>query len=164
MSDFIAELIDLDIDDSKEGIYAGSGSSPNPGQPETTPAYVDQKCWVNWKFTWTGHNNGGHSICNISAKHCGDHAGNTLVINIKTNFDIKDVRNASGYDISNVSLRYFTITRHNHFNSSDNISFNFEIETLHPIPRPGSTDSYHGAIGEENASTYYCELASYFCS
>ena len=165
MSDFIAELIDLNIDDTKEGIYAGSGSSPNPGEPETTtPVPTPPKqCWVDWRCTWTGHNNGGHSVCHVSARHCGDHSGNTLTMTFTTNFDIADVKNASGYTISNVGLHVFTITRNNHFNANDNIGFNFEIVTSTPM-YDAAGNALHGAIGANNADTYYCDLASFSCS
>lgn len=164
MNDFIAELIDLNIDDTKEGIYAGSGSSPNPGEPETTiPMPPQQKCWVDWKCTWTGHNNGGHSVCHVSARHCGDHSGNTLVMNFSTNFDIADVKNASGCTISNIGLHVFTITRNNFFNPNDNIGFNFEIVTSTPT-YDAAGNALHGAIGANNVNTYYCDVASFSCS
>lgn len=160
---FYAEIIDLDISDTKEGIYAGSGSSPNPGQPETPPAYEDQKCWTNWKFTWTGHNNGHHSVCHVSADHCGDHSGSTLVIFIKTNFDILEVKNASGCIISEHNPRLFSLTRNGHFNAEDTIGFNFEIVTSTPMYDAAGTQ-LSGAIGLDNATQYYCKLESYFCS
>ena len=160
---FYAEILDLDINDTKEAIYAGSGSSPNPGQPETPPAYEDQKCWINWKFTWTGHNNGGHSVCHVYAEHNGNHSGESLVIFIKTNFDIVEVKNASGCIITNYNSRLFSLTRNGHFNANDNIGFNFEIVTSTPT-YDAAGNPLHGAIGADNATKYYCELECYFCS
>lgn len=152
--------------DVSEGVYAGSGSTgTDPGTDPEIPTVpvTPTGCWVNWQCTWTGHNNGGHSVCHVSASHSGDHTGNTLVMNFVTNFPISEVKNASGYTISNVGLYSFTITRNNFFNGSDNIGFNFEIVTTLVLKDAAGND-LHGAIGENNADAYYCKVASFTCS
>lgn len=159
MKDFIAAEL-INIDDTSEGIYAGSGSSPSPIIP--VPEEPGHNCWINWKCTWTGHNNGHHSVCHVSANHCGDHSGSSLVIHFTTNFPISEVKNASGLTISNVGLYNFTLTRNNFFNPSDNIGFNFEIVTS-AIFYDAAGKPLAGAIGENNASAYTCRVAGYTC-
>lgn len=84
-------------------------------------------------------------------------------MNFTTNFAIAEVKNASGCTISNVGSYVFTLTRNGHFNGNDNIGFNFEIVTSTPM-YDASGNPLHGAIGENNANTYYCNLASFSCS
>ncbi len=165
MKEFITPtLVDLDINETAEGVYAGSGASnPDPTVPPTpTEPPTSSGCWINWKCTWTGHNNGGHSVCHVSADHCGDHSGECLVMNFITNFNIADVKNASGYTISNITARSFTITRNNHFNASENIGFNFELVSA-DVFYDEANKPLHGAIGGNNAASYYCTVASYTC-
>ncbi len=152
--------------DVSEGVYAGSGSiGPNPGADPDIPVIPDTPigCWTNWQCTWTGHNNGHHSVCHVSASHAGDHTGNTLVMNFVTNFPIVEVKNASGYAISNVGLYNFTITRILHYNQNDNIGFNFEIVTSLELT-DASGNKLAGAIGEANKDTYYCKVATWSCT
>lgn len=148
--------------DTAEGIYAGSGA-PTPTPDPFAPGPITEDCWINWNCTWTGHNNGGHSVCHVSASHCGSHSGNCLVMNFSTNFAIKEVKNASGLSISNVGTYSFTLTRNNFFNPSDNIGFNFEIVTSDPMYDEAG-NPLHGAIGTNNAAAYSCSVSSYTCS
>ena len=174
MSDFIIpEVINL-IDDINEGVYAGSGAfNAPPGNglipPSTPPGGTGggdvPLCWVNWQCRWTGHNNGGHSVCHVSARHEGNHSGNRLVMNFVTNFPVKDVKNASGCAISNVSSYSFTLTWNNFFNPNENIGFNFEIVTAGGfVLYDESGKPLHGAIGINNADAYYCKVVSFECS
>jgi len=163
MSEFIAPEL-LNIDDMAEGVYAGSGglvedSTPIPN-PDPNP--MPEGCWINWQCKWVGHNNGGHSICHVSANHCSNHSGDRLVMNFLTNFPIQDVKNASGLTISNIGTYNFTLTRNNHFNPTESIGFNFEIVTS-ALMYDESGNPLHGAIGSNNASAYYCKVASYTC-
>ncbi|MBQ8822416.1 MAG: hypothetical protein IJZ82_07210 [Lachnospiraceae bacterium] len=164
MKEFVTPtLIDLDINETAEGMYAGSGSHNDDPTDVVIPSpEPGDSCWVNWKCTWTGHNNGSHSVCNVTANHCGDHSGNTLVMNFLTNFPIKEIKDCE-FPVSNVGLYTFTITRTNFFNPTENIGFNFQIvssETFYDA----SGNPYHGAIGENNAASYYCKVVSHYCS
>ena len=172
MKEFIApDLLNV-ISDVSEGVYAGSGAVNIPDEKDPTvlpntpgggggSEYAP--CWINWKCTWTGHNNGGHSVCHVSANHCGDHSGNCLVIDFVTNFTIKEVKNASGFTISSVGSNNFTLIRNNFFNPSESIGFNFEIVTS-DMMYDESNNPLHGAIGTRNADAYYCKVVSYQCS
>ncbi len=162
MKEFVAPDL-LNIEDVGEGVYAGSGAWNDNQETPIPPIEDQQTCWINWRFEWTGHNNGGHSVCHVSANHCGDHSGNRLVINIVTNFPIEDVQNASGCTITNKGTHSFTLIRNNFFNANDNIGFNFEIKTS-AIYYDESGNPLHGAIGAYNKDAYYCRLASYECS
>ena len=180
MSDFITPDL-INIEDVAEGIYAGSGSTSSPAVPtpiptadpsgSVTPApttapgggTTPTQCWVNWQCRWTGHNNGGHSVCHVSANHCGDHSGESLTMHFVTNFPIVEVKNASGCIISNVGAYSFTIIRNNHFNAGDSIGFNFEIVTSATL-YDASGNPLHGAIGANNADAYYCKVASHSCN
>lgn len=164
MSEFITPEL-LSIDDMAEGVYAGSGGIidtvgpvPTPDEPAPTPA----GCWINWQCRWTGHDHGGHSVCNVTANHCSDHSGERLVMNFITNFPIQEVKNASGLTISNVGTYTFTLIRNNHFNPTESIGFNFEIVTS-ALLYDESGNPLHGAIGTNNDSAYYCKVASYTC-
>ena len=149
--------------DMSEGIYAGSGAfDPTPTPSPIEPGPVGEDCWINWSCTWTGHNNGGHSVCNVTANHCGNHSGECLVMNFVTNFAISEVKNASGLTISNVGTYGFTLTRNNHFNPTESIGFNFEIVTS-DLMYDESGNPLHGAIGTNNAAAYYCRVSSYVC-
>ena len=173
MKEFISpDLLDI-INDVSEGVYAGSGAINIPDEQDPTipsdnpgggggSGYAP--CWTDWQCTWTGHNNGGHSVCHVRAQHCGDHSGNCLVINFSTNFPISDVKNASGLTISSVGTYSFTLIRNNFFNPNDNIGFNFEI-VVSPefLLYDESGNPLHGAIGTNNAGTYYCKVVSYEC-
>lgn len=162
MKDFIAPVIlDLDINETAEGVYAGSGAPPILPQPSEEPGHGS--CWTNWTCTWTGHNNGGHSICNVTVNHLGEHSGCTLVINFTTNFTIKEVKNASGLTISNVGTNSFTLTRNNFFNQSESVGFNFEITTS-DLFYDENGNPLHGAIGANNADSKYCKVVSWYCS
>lgn len=164
MKEFITPtLLDLDINETAESIYAGSGAvPPTPTMDPFAPGYIGSDCWLNWRCTWTGHNNGGHSVCNVTANHCSNHSGECLIMNFVTNFAIKEVKNASGLTISNVSTYSFTLTRNNHFNPTENIGFNFEIVSA-DIFYDESGNPLHGAIGANNAEAYTCKVASYTC-
>ncbi len=172
MKDFVAPDL-INVTDVSEGVYAGSGAfDTTPGTnpipiPDTTPPLAPgggvQTCWVNWQCRWTGHNNGGHSVCHVSANHCGDHSGECLVMNFVTNFPIREVKNASGLTISGVGTYNFTLIRNNHFNPGENIGFNFEIVTS-TVMYDENNNPLHGAIGLNNADAYYCKVASYVCS
>ena len=157
MSDFIAELIDLNIDDSKEGIYAGSGSSPNPGQPETPPMLPPSNGNWHWECRWDGHNSGGHSVCHFQGTHSGTQSGSHLELHITTNFPIQEVRNASGLTITNVGLYNFTLIRNNHFNPTESVGFCAEIVTSR-IFYDENNNPLHGAIGTRNANDYHCTV------
>lgn len=160
MNEFISPEL-VNIDDVAEGVYAGSGAWGT--NPDTNPPIIETKeCWVNWQCKWTGHNNGHHSVCHISANHCGDHSGECLTINFVTNFPIKEVKNASGYTITNVGTYSFSIIRNNHFNPGESIGFNFEIVTSATM-YDESGKQLEGAIGAHNADAYYCKVASYEC-
>ena len=150
--------------DTAEGIYAGSGAmDPSVTPGPNLPGPVTEDCWINWKCTWTGHNCGGHSVCNVTANHCGNHSGQCLSMNFVTTFPIQEVKNASGLTISNVGTYSFTLTRNNHFNPTESIGFNFEIVTSQ-VFYDASGAPLHGAIGEFNAASQYCKVASYTCS
>lgn len=174
MKEFILPDLLTINEDVSEGVYAGSGavSGDKPGEnpfiPPNNPGSGSGSeyapCWINWQCTWTGHNNGGHSVCHVSAQHCGDHSGNCLVINFETNFPISDVKNASGLTISNIGTNRFTLIRNNFFNPSDNIGFNFEIVVSSEFPLyDEGGNPLHGAIGTKNADAYYCKVTSYEC-
>ncbi len=170
MKDFVAPDL-INVEDMSEGVYAGSGAlstnpdeTINPSVPTPgTPGGEVKECWVNWQCRWAGHNNGGHSVCNVTANHCGDHSGECLVMNFVTNFPIREVKNASGLTISNVGTYNFTLVRNNHFNPSESIGFNFEIVTSATL-YDESGNPLHGAIGASNGDAYYCKVASYVCS
>ena len=158
MSDFIAELIDLNIDDTKEGIYAGSGSSPNPGEPETTtPTPPPSNDNWSWECRWDGHNSGGHSVCHFQGTHSGNHSGSHLELYVTTNFPIQEVKNASGLTIANVGLYCFTLIRNNHYNANDSIGFCAEIVTSQ-VFYDENNHALHGAIGANNANSYGCTV------
>ena len=175
MKEFILPDLLTINEDVSEGVYAGSGAvsgdKPGSNDPTTWPNNPGggggseyAPCWVNWQCTWTGHNNGGHSVCHVQANHNGDHSCNTLVMNFVTNFPIKDVKNASGLTISSVGVYGFTLTRNNHFNPTENIGFNFEIVTADGfILYDENGNALHGAIGTNNADAYYCKVVSYEC-
>lgn len=158
MKEFIIPAIE-NIEDPSEGVFVGSGAIfDNPEED----APILGGCWINWQCKWVGHNNGGHSVCNVTATHCGDHSGNRLTMNFMTNFPITEVKNASGLTISNVSTYSFTLTRDNFFNPTENIGFNFEVVTS-ALMYDENGNALHGAIGENNAAGYYCKLAGYSC-
>lgn len=158
MKDFVEPEIE-NIEDPSEGIFIGSGAIfDNPEEDEP----ILGGCWINWQCKWVGHNNGGHSVCNVTATHCGDHSGNRLTMNFMTNFPIAEVKNASGLTISNVSTYSFTLTRNNFFNPTESIGFNFEIVTS-ALMYDENGNALHGAIGENNGAGYYCKLAGYSC-
>lgn len=160
MSEFIAPEL-LNITDMAEGVYAGSGFFPdNPDDP--LPDFTPVGCWMNWQCKWVGHNNGGHSVCHVSANHCGDHSGECLTINFLTNFPIQEIKNTSGLTVSNVGTYTFSLTRNNHFNPNESIGFNFEIITS-ALLYDENGNLLHGAIGSNNASAYYCKVAGYTC-
>lgn len=171
MKEFIMPDLLKITNDVSEGVYAGSGvyNPPQDKDPIIPPdapggggSTEYAPCWINWQCTWTGHNNGGHSVCHVSANHCGDHTGNCLVMNFVTNFPISDVKNASGLTISAVGSHSFTLTRNNFFNQNDTIGFNFEIVTSQ-IMYDENHNPLHGAIGANNADAFYCKVASYEC-
>lgn len=159
--DFFTNTIEIGaIEDLAEGIYMESGALvPTPDAGPT------HDCWVNWKCTWTGHNTGHHSVCHVSATHAGVHEGGSkpLVINFTTNFPILEVRDASGYPITNVTDRSFTITAMNNGNPNESIGFTFQIvvdyNALHLENEAGQP--LQGAIGTRNASDYSVRVASY---
>lgn len=173
MKEFINASV-TEVTDLSEGVFAGSGAVPTPPGdspfiPPTTPGggggaeYAP--CWTDWQCRWTGHNNGGHSVCHVSARHEGNHTGNRLVMNFVTNFPVKDVKNASGCAISNVSSYSFTLTWNNFFNPGESLGFNFEIVTADGfVLYDESGKPLHGAIGINNADAYYCKVVSYECS
>lgn len=162
MKEFVTADLLTDIDDASEGVYAGSGAWGGTTDIVIPPAAEIKQCWINWQCKWTGHNNGGHSICHVSANHCGDHSGERLVMNFVTNFPIQDVKNASGLTITNVGTYSFSLIRNNHFNPSESIGFCFEIVTSADM-YDESGNKLHGAIGSNNADAYYCKVASYEC-
>lgn len=171
MNKFILPDIEV-VNDMDEGVYAGSGAFDNSQGDDTQPGSSGggggtaghARCWINWQCRWTGHNNGGHSVCNVTASHCGDHSGNCLVMNFATNFPISDVKNASGLTISNIGTYSFTLTRNNFFNAGDNIGFNFEIVVSPELLLTDEAGNpLHGAIGTKNAAAYYCKVTSYQC-
>lgn len=162
MKEFINASV-TEVTDLSEGVFAGSGAIPTPPgtEPTPTPTPVDE-CWTNWECRWDGHNSGGHSVCHVSANHCGNHSGECLIMNFRTNFPIKEVKNASGFPISNVGTHTFTLTRNNHFNPGENIGFCFEIVTSADMYDEGG-NKLHGAIGANNGAVYYCSVESYEC-
>ncbi len=159
--DFFTNTIEVGaIEDLAEGIYMASGVNPPSDKPNQPDDY-----WDNWRCMWTGHNTGHHSVCHISATHFGIHQGGAtpLVMNFTTNFPIKEVKNASGYPVTNLSDRSFTITAMNNGNPNETIGFNFEIvvdyDQLHLENEAGQP--LLGAIGTHNASSYFVRVASY---
>lgn len=166
MKEFVTPtLVDLDINETAEGNFSGSGAhNPDPTAPPIPPEQpISPGCWSFPRCTWTGHNNGGHSICHVEGKHSGDHSGNCLVMNFTAyNFLISDVKNASGFFISNVTPNGFTLTRVNHFNENDNVGFNVEIVTSSTFYDEAG-NLLHGAIGAKNADYAYVEVTSYYC-
>lgn len=151
-----ADLIALDINDTAEGIYAGSGSLPNIPQ-ETTPSIPNDDSW-HWECRWDGHNSGGHSVCHFQGTHRGHKSGNHLELHVTTNFPIKEVKNASGLTITNQGLYNFTLIRNNHFNPSESVGFNAEIVTSELL-YDENNNPLHGAIGTNNAAAKRCNVA-----
>ncbi len=160
MKDFIAPDL-VNIEDTGEGIYAGSGAwntnpdIPNPPFPPGDDASSD---WV-WNCKWTGHNHGGHSVCHVLGQHCGNKCGESITLNIVTNFTIREVKNASGYTITNLGSHSFSIVRNGHFNPNESVGFNFEIVTSDPMYDENG-NALHGAIGAHNAHDKYCKVVS----
>lgn len=152
----------VDVEDMAEGVYAASGSLPEEDDFYEPPTGGEQGCW-QFECKWTGHNNGGHSVCHVQGTHCGDHSGNTLRMEFLTNFPIKEVKNASGLTISEVGAFSFVLTRNNHFNSNESIGFNFEIETS-TVFYDEAGNPLHGAIGACNGDKYRCKVQNYKCN
>lgn len=171
MKEFIAPtLIDLDINETAEGVYAGSGAinTPPPEIIIPTPTPTDHDCWTDWKFEWAHHDTGTLSSCHVSAKHFGAHQGGSKVLTmyVKTNFPFKTVQNASGCDITRLGDRLFSLSRSIVGNNNEGLGFNFEIivDTNLLDLKDESNKPLGGAIGANNALQYFCELHGYtFC-
>lgn len=99
------------------------------------------------RLEYRNHNTGSHSEVAVIGKHHGNHSGESLTMDImmRNGFEIKQVKEASGCVVSNVTKDGFTITRNNHFNPTDNFEFNFQIVVSNGPKHPQT--NHVGAIG-----------------
>lgn len=162
MKEFVTPtLIDLDINETAEGNFSGSGAH-NP-DPTASPVPTEPpKCW-NISCHWESHNSGGHSECQFVCTHNGDHGGSVLTIYVSTNFPIEDFTSDSGVTITNKNTYGFTIIRNNTFNRTESVIFNICIKTSE-VYEDADGNKLHGAIGANNEGKYYCTIDGFSCN
>lgn len=165
MREYTSPLID-DMDVSVEGVYAGSGSSPDipdipiiPPKDDPTPPGGD---YTVEEKGWTSHNSGSHSEGQLYVHYTGE-GGKVSRVSVEytTNFDIIEIWGYGPSEVTQTSSRSFSVSRSNTcpFNSGENLELKFGLKSN--VEDYKSQNNSLGAVGvssSPNSGIYKCTM------